>query len=136
MPWLLLSLFAVAVALACAPKLEVRPDEALSPEAMTRQLERARAVNLRCDQAVASLPEELRKRCAVACLSEHLLEVAGLDAQELLKGAQDAGAPGAPQPHRVSVSINDAGVDLWVQQLEDGGFACERDRESRSGGLR
>lgn len=104
----------VVVGLACAPRLEVRP-EVLDAQSMDASMARAQAAQVQCRSAVAPLGDDVREPCALMCTSERLLPPMGLGEDAVLA-----------EPHRTTLRINDAGMVLEVAHFEDGGFSCAR----------
>lgn len=103
----------VVVGLACAPRVEVRP-EVLDARGMSASMAQAQAqaAQVQCRGAVAPLGDDVREPCALVCTSERLLPPPA-------EGGFDG-------PHRTTLRINDAGMVLEVAHFEDGGFSCAR----------
>ncbi|MEW5742139.1 MAG: hypothetical protein AB1938_24705 [Myxococcota bacterium] len=140
----------LGVGLACAPKAQAIRAEVSALDlaglhkSMDKSMDDARRANVACRQSVEYLADELREPCALTCISERvnlfgdgfrllgepmLRELEANDAGELAAMAREANDPAKwREPHHVTMRINDAGVELWVAQLEDGGFRCERYR--------
>jgi hypothetical protein len=110
---------------ACAKQVQptTPQDFALDSSDLVARVQRADA---QCRTAAASLPQDIARPCLLLCLSERALEpslqasagAAGLDAGFVADARQ--------QPHRGTVTLNDAGITLEVMELADGGFHCER----------
>ena len=114
------------VLLTCAPRVQPVNAEALAVSASDDFARAQRAIST-CQTAERAFPPDVAKPCLLACVSEQMLPT--LQAPMAAVAAElDAGLPTDAWGgrHRTRVTVNDAGVDLVVEQLPDAGLFCER----------